>query len=793
MRFVLLCAAAVAAAPAYGSVAPSEGTLATRDGKDVVDVPLRHTEVHVRVTGIVADVTVEQTFTNPYKNKIDATYLFPLPTGAAVHELTISTGGRTIAGTLVRREDAVKRFKLARQAGHVAALLTEERPNLFTQSVANVEPGAEIKVTLGYVEALPWSDSGYELVFPMVAGPRHVPASSKLTAAAAAALQAPVLPPGLRPRTDVEVSVDLDAGAPIGALDSPSHRLALERPGFFPGDSAPLRPPLGEASRGPHRASVRLGAGDTIPNKDFILRWRLAGDAPSLGFAAHKEGDQGAFFLVAQPPAVVTAESAAPKQILFVLDTSASMAGPPLAKAKEAVRRVLADLGPDDTFQILRFDDGSSALGPRALAAKPKNIHYALDWLEALDAGGGTDMVAGIDAALAYPRDPGRLHIIAFVTDGFVGNEDEVLARLPERIGDARLFSFGVGSAVNRYLLEEMAALGRGAAEVVRPDEDTAAAVKRFEERVARPVLTDVHVDWAGLAVTDVVPARLPDLFAGKPLVVAGRYRTGGAATITVSGRLGGKEVHLPLAVTLPDREAARPEVSSLWARARIAERSRAALRGETKALETEITDLGLAYKLVTPYTAFVAVDTSRVTQGKAGETVAVAVNVPDGVDRDRGGAGDGGVLGATVGGKYETIGHGGTGVGYGTMASSDGHAEIRRAPAMDAQPSASGREEGKLGKEREPAKAIAKAADDLTLAAAMRADVQKCWLAAGKKQGARLVLHLVTAADGHVDTVTLDDADAAVAQCVAARSKSWALEPARRADAVVTVTEATP
>ena len=347
---LLVCALA---ATARASVAPTEGSLATRDGGEVVDVPLRHTEVTIRVTGIVADVEVAQTFVNPYQKKIDATYLFPLPTGAAVHDLAITTGGHTIAGKLVKRDEAAEKYRLARQAGHVAALLTEERPNLFTQSVANIEPGARVDVVLRFAWALTWADGGYQLAFPLVAGPRHVPASSKLTPEAAAALMAPVLPagPAAAHRRGRSPSTSTP-GVPIAEVSSPSHALAVGRP--VPG-----------------RAHVELAAGDTVPNKDFILRWTVAGPAPTVAFAARRRGASSSSR--SRRPA----SRRAPRrrsELLFVLDTSSSMTGAPLAKARDAIRRVIADLGPDDTFQILRFDDGSSALGPRALAVTPRNV-----------------------------------------------------------------------------------------------------------------------------------------------------------------------------------------------------------------------------------------------------------------------------------------------------------------------------------------------------------------------------------------------------------------------------------
>jgi Ca-activated chloride channel family protein len=637
---VLVCALAVPAraAPrtaAADRAAHTEGSLVTRQGGKVVDVPLEHTEVAIRVDGPVAEATVTQRFKNPYGAKIEAVYLFPLPTGAAVGGLTISSGGRTIRGTIQERAKATQLYVAARERRLVAALLTQERPNLFTQSVANLEPAAIVEVTLTYVQRLAYEDGGYELVFPMVAGPRYVPAAAG-AAAQAGAVQPAVLPPGVRGAHDIGLRVELDAGVPIEAIkgiESPSHRIAIERP-----------------AGAPALAVVKLRPADTIPNQDFVLRYRAAGAAPRFGVLTHRAGGIGSFMLLAQPPAAPAEAQIAPREIIFALDTSSSMRGLPLAKAKDVIRRILRGLRADDTFQLVRFDDRASPLAPAPIASKPRNVELVLDWLAALEAGGGTEMVPGIDAALAVPHDPARLRIVVFLTDGYVGDEDEILRQVGQRLNragpeepraedrarfpsrDARLFAFGVGTAVNRYLLEELAAIGRGAAQFVRPDEDSAAAVDAFERRIAAPVLTDLRVDWGGLAVTDVSSRAIPDLFAGQPLVLAGHYTAPGAGVITVRGKQAGRDVSFRVPVTLPVLDAGRPAVAAVWARQRIAELSRQLVRAADPALEREVLSLALAHRLLTPYTAFVAVDESRATAGGAPTRVAVPVEVPEGV-----------------------------------------------------------------------------------------------------------------------------------------------------------------
>jgi Ca-activated chloride channel homolog len=338
------------------------------------------------------------------------------------------------------------------------------------------------------------------------------------------------------------------------------------------------------------------------------------------------------------------------------------MRGAPLAKAIELIRASLHHLRPDDTFQIVRFDDTASALGAGPIANKPRNIQLVLDWLAKLEAAGGTEMATGIEAALAVPHDPHRLRIVALLTDGYIGNEDAMAELVRKRMGDARVFAFGVGTAVNRYLLDELAAAGRGVAQYVRPDEDTLAAIAAFERRIDTPVLTDLRVDWGGLAIADVSPQAIPDLFAGQPLVLAGHYTQPGTGTVKIRGKQAGRDVAFDVPVTLPDREPARPAIRTVWARQRIAELSRKLVRANDPKLVAEITQLSLAHHLLTQFTAFVAVDESRTTAGGAAKKIVVPVEIPDAMQVSAGGTGGTG--------RYATIGYARTmGSGYGYVS----------------------------------------------------------------------------------------------------------------------------
>jgi len=478
---------------------------------------------------------------------------------------------------------------------------------------------------------------------------------------------------------------------------------------------------------------------------------------------------KGSLFLLAQPPATAAAADIAPREMVFVVDTSSSMAGEPLAKAKDVVRRALGALAPDDTFQIIRFDDRAGALGPLPIANRPRNVDLALAWLDGLEAGGGTDMTTGITAALDFPHDPARLRIVAFLTDGYIGDEDDVLALVGKRLGASRLFSFGVGSAVNRYLLEEMARIGRGAVHVVRPGEDTRAATAKFHDRIARPLLTDVRIDWAGLDVVDQVPAAIPDLFMGQPLVVSARYGRPGSATVTVHANKAGQPVTFPLPVSLPERDDTRPEIGSVWARARIAELSRALLRAggdqaEGDRLRELITTIALHHKLMSAYTSFVAVDTTRVTAGGPAKSVAVPVEVPQGVRRamsDSGGAYGVGALGMVGsgggGGGY------GMGVGYGAVGTMSAHAP--KVPDVIV---------GECTVRGSLDKAIIK-----RLIARRHNEVRACYETALQRDhtlAGRVELQLTISPDGRVAAATADRSEVGddVGACIAHAARSW-------------------
>ncbi|MFG0293609.1 MAG: VIT domain-containing protein [Phycisphaerales bacterium JB050] len=594
-----------------------------------VPVPLEHTEVGADIRGYIGAVGVQQRFHNPFDTKIEAVYVFPLPQNSAINEFLMTVGDRTIRGIIREKEEAEQIYNQARAQGHVASLMTQQRPNIFTQKVANIEPGKTIDIDITYFQTLRYDNDAWEFTFPMVVGPRFNPAGSTdgIGAAPVGAqpgatgqtTQISYLAPEQRSGHDIGLTVNIDAGMPVGRISSRSHVIEVDRH-----DST--------------RATVRLASTDTIPNKDFVLRYEVASSDIRSGLITHDNGDgTGYFSLMLVPPADATTLERKPVELVFVLDCSGSMRGKPMEQSKAAMRRALRSMQPEDTFQIVRFSSNASQLGTRPLEATNKNIERGLEYIDGLSGGGGTMMIEGIKAALDFPQDPKRLRYVVFLTDGYIGNESEILGAVHDKLGNARVFSFGVGSSPNRFLMERMAKIGNGCVAFLGLNDPAVDVMDDFFERVSHPAMTDLAIDFGNAEVESVYPRRPADLYAGRPVIITGRYNGSLPDTIAVRGRLGGETRDL----LVPVRDAAASgerfdALAALWARTKIADLAEQMTWTRDQdtqfGLAGEIERVALAHNLMSAYTAFVAVDSLTITEGSHGVTVPVAVPVPDGV-----------------------------------------------------------------------------------------------------------------------------------------------------------------
>jgi Ca-activated chloride channel homolog len=619
--------------PAPARVTPGSLQAAGPDGKPRGLCPLKHTDVRAEVSGFIARVNVTQEFQNPFPDKIEAVYTFPLPRGAAVDDMTLTVGDRTVRGKVMRREQAQAVYEAARASGQVAGLLDQERPNIFTQSVANISPGESVTVRISYVETLKYEEGTYEFVFPTVVGPRYVPGAPVADRAPQGGGRLPdtdrvpdasritphVAAEGTRAGHDISIEVALDAGVPLDGLSSPTHEIESERAGAS-------------------RARVRLKKLSTIPNKDFILRYDVAGGRVTDAVLTHR-GERGGYFaLVLQPPERVTAEDLTPKELVFVLDTSGSMSGFPIEKAKEAMRLALDGLNPQDTFNLITFSGETRVLFPEPVPPTPENMARARKFLDSHSGGGGTEMMKAVRAALDPSDSQAHVRVVCFMTDGYVGNDMEIISEI-QKHPNARVFSFGVGGSVNRYLLDKMAEQGRGEVEYVGLNDDGSAAARRFYRRVRDPLMTDITVDWNGLPVADVYPSRMPDLFGARPVVIVGRYTGAARGVVRLRGRMAGRVVEREVSVNFPEAEPSGDVLATLWARRRVEdlmdEDLSGAQRGQMREdLREAVTSLGLEHRLMTQFTSFVAVEEVTITDGGAPRRIEVPVELPEGVSR---------------------------------------------------------------------------------------------------------------------------------------------------------------
>ena len=421
------------------------------------------------------------------------------------------------------------------------------------------------------------------------------------------------LRPGERSGHDVDVAVKLDALVPVEAVESRSHKVTIK-------------------NKSERAFEVTLDEGDRIPNRDFVLRWKVAGEGVRSGLVVQKDKDGrgGYFAMMVVPPEDLRKLPRAPVEMVFVLDVSGSMSGRPLEQAKGAVRWALGRLRADDTVQVVRFANDAQVMSERPLPASPENVRRAMKYIEGMSAGGGTMILEGLRAALAAPADESRPRYVVFLTDGFIGNETEILGALQRMLGGSRVFSVGVGSSTNRYLLEHMAKLGRGAVAFLGLRENAEDVMAAYFNAISHPAMTDLSADFGAGTKVEAFPERLPDLFVGRPVTVVGRFEGEAPRAVRVSGRVRG-ETQAVEAVAA-DSAVAEAAIGAVWARMKIADLGdRLALSPGDGEAPVAVRQVALEHGLMSAYTAFVAVDSMTRTAGDYGTTVAMPVPVPEG------------------------------------------------------------------------------------------------------------------------------------------------------------------
>jgi Ca-activated chloride channel family protein len=553
-------------------------------------LPLKDTRVDVAIAGVIAAVKVRQVYQNHGQRPLNARYVFPASTRAAVSGMTMTVGDVRIVATIKEREKARAEFESARQEGKSASLLEQSRPNVFTMSVANVQPGDTILVELTYTEVLVPTDGVYEFVYPTVVGPRYSETRSSEARPGDEFVQTPYTHQGVATGSEFHLAGVLSTGVPLQDIASPSHQVAVHTV-----DAA--------------RAEIQLADTERLGgDRDFILRYRLAGRTIGTGLLIYEGRDENFFLLMAEPPRAVARAEIPAREYVFVVDVSGSMHGFPLDTAKSLIRSLANVLRPTDAFNVVVFASGFETFAPASVPATPANLSRALVFLGAQHGSGGTRLLAGLESAVRLPRRPGVSRSILLVTDGFIDAEADVFDYVREHLDDANVFAFGIGSSVNRLLIEGVARAGQGEPFIVTQPDEAPDAAERLRRYVDTPVLTDIDVRFAGFDAYGVEPAQVPDLFASRPIVVFGKWRGPIGGSVEITGTTGLGAYRTSIAVTPKNADASHTPLRHLWARARIAALSDFGPAAPGDERVAEITALGLTYGLLTKYTSFVAV-----------------------------------------------------------------------------------------------------------------------------------------------------------------------------------------
>jgi Ca-activated chloride channel family protein len=605
-----------------GEVGQGSLLAATETPGRYLEVPVQSTEVEITVKGLIVEAVVEQRFENISSEWLEGIYVFPLPQGAAVHAMRLVVGDRVIEGEVQEREAARKVYQQAKSEGKKTSLVEQERPNIFTTSVANIGPGESIAVRIAYQEILDYDSGRFSLRFPMVVGPRYIPGSPVATPSEATGWafdtdQVPdasrITPPVLHPDegkiNPVKLSVTLDAGMPLERLICPSHpaEISAEKDGIR-----------------------NIALDSAFADRDFVLEWVPArGREPRA--AVFTEEMDGAYYVLAMvmPPADEFVETVRlPRETVFVIDTSGSMGGASILQAQQALLMAVDQLRPEDFFNIIEFDSRFTVLWPESRPAMPAAVADAQRWVERLDANGGTEIMGPLLAALEDRAELTPLRQIIFITDGCVGNEDALFAAINTGLGRSRLFTVGIGSAPNSHFMERAATFGRGSFTHIGTPSEVSLRMGELFAKLENPVLADIELVWPD-PDAEVWPARVPDLYSGEPVVVTARLAT-------LHGDLEASGVRAHQAWRTGVKLSVRKEsagINRLWAQRKIAALMEDRVRGIPEdEIRTQVLEVALAHHLVSKYTSLVAVDVTPSRPADAAlRSGAVPTNLPAG------------------------------------------------------------------------------------------------------------------------------------------------------------------
>jgi Ca-activated chloride channel family protein len=596
-------------------------------------IPLLHTDIGLDVRGLIVAATVTQQYANSNNEPVEAIYVFPLPHDAEVYDMEIRIGDRVIRSVIKEREEAKRVYDAAKSQGKRAALLEEERPNIFTMSVANIMPGDQIDVRMRYVEPLRWEDDGMRLVFPMVVGPRYIPGTQAIghtgtgwaadtdTVPDASRITPSIRNPESRSGHDISLTVNLDPGFGATGIKSVSHAINVSR--------------LEDG-----RQHVELASGSTIPNRDFVLEvQQAASKAPKTALFLSPASDSGEtnFLLAAFPPTAQAGERM-PVEMLYMIDVSGSMEGTSIQQARGALLQALDRLRPQDRFGILSFSTGYREFSSETLMATPESLDAARRYVKGLEAGGGTEMVPALMHLMHKPEIPGCLRHIILLTDGDLGNEEQIFSALRSNLGNARLYTVAIGSAPNLFLATKMAQFGRGTFTHIADIKEIQEQMMRLFESIESPVLTDIKLSFSGVEMGEVYPQRVPDLFMHQPLMIYGRLTKGRIGRVHITARNGNEPYQTTIAFDAA-KTTFHPGITTLWARQRVEDLmdhwGSSDEKGQAE-IRASVIAHAIRYRLVTRFTSLVAVEEVGANPSGKSKTVAVPAEFPEGWKMDK-------------------------------------------------------------------------------------------------------------------------------------------------------------
>jgi Ca-activated chloride channel family protein len=583
------------------------------DDPETDQLPLKSTSAEVNIAGVIADVRISQVYKNEGKNVLEAIYVFPASTRAAVYDMKMKIGEREIFAIIQEKQQARQTYEQARQEGKTASLLEQMRPNVFQMNVANIMPGDVIEVELKYTEFLVPELSVYEFVYPTVVGPRYSNQTEE-SAPDDTWISNPYLNEGEKPTYSFNINVHIAAGLPISDIRSTSHEVDIK---YANKTMADIKLKNSEESEG---------------NRDFIIQYQLSGNKIESGIMLYKGQDENFFMAMIQPPKTVISSEIPPREYVFIVDVSGSMRGFPLEISKKLLRNLIGNLRSNDKFNVLLFAGSSSVLFERSMPASTENINRAINHIDNQHGGGGTELLPALQRALALEGTENYSRTFIIATDGYVSVEKETFDLIRENLGKANFFAFGIGSSVNRYIIEGMAHVGMGEPFVVTNQGEAEKNAGKFRNYISSPVLTNIKMKYPGFSVYDVIPGQIPDVLAERPIVVIGKYKGTADGKIELNGQTGKEDYNKSISLSLSKPSENHKALKYLWARQKIMLLDDYNNINRTKELTDEIVQLGLKYNLLTNYTSFVAVDSEIRNAGGNVTLVKQPLPLPEGV-----------------------------------------------------------------------------------------------------------------------------------------------------------------